>query len=444
MNTFDTIVVAGLLATAPSVTGAGDSPETGPTSGPADAIVARVDDSDLRALLADVLERNPGIAAIEARTAAAGHRSVSSRKLPDPMAEITAFVLPPETRVGPQRASARVTQRIPGGGKRDGAAEAAELERDALAAEIQALRLELVTRARGLAVELGYLDEARLVLTDDRALLAHYEELARSRYVSGSGLQMDAVRIQAEMTRLESRISQIDERRSVVVAELNQLRDRPGAEITAPAVAPPRVTDLDRERLVELALASRPELAASNARISRTAALGELAARDRTPDYSVGLTYAWVDPRTDADVPDNGRDIFGISGGISIPVWTRGTDAEVEAHVEERLAREAARRATVAEIRREIEALAGRIPEIVRRLALLEEILPIQSEQALASAEAAYTAGRVDALALLDAERTLLDVRLSAARGRADLAIAYIELEGSIAAPVTAAEGSTS
>jgi outer membrane protein TolC len=67
---------------------------------------------------------------------------------------------------------------------------------------------------------------------------------------------------------------------------------------------------------------------------------------------------------------------------------------------------------------------------------LLENILAVQSEQALASAEAAYTAGRVDALALLDAERTLLEVRLSAARSRADLANAFIELEGATATPL--------
>jgi outer membrane protein TolC len=151
-----------------------------------------------------------------------------------------------------------------------------------------------------------------------------------------------------------------------------------------------------------------------------------------------------VDPRDDVDIPDNGRDIFGISGGITIPLWKTGSDAEVEALTADRLAGEASRRTTAAAIRREIEALSGTIPEITRRLALLEEVLPVQAEQALASVEAAYTAGRADALALLDAERTLLDVRLSAARGRADLAIALIELEGATAAPLAAARRSES
>ena len=43
-----------------------------PALGPADAIVASVQDQTLRVLLADVLERNPEIAALEARMAATG------------------------------------------------------------------------------------------------------------------------------------------------------------------------------------------------------------------------------------------------------------------------------------------------------------------------------------------------------------------------------------
>ncbi|MEE4272132.1 MAG: TolC family protein [Thermoanaerobaculales bacterium] len=441
MNEISRVAAVGVLialpfAVAEAVEGGSEVP-----TGPADAIVATVADDHLRVLLTEVLARNPEIATHRARMAAAGHRSTAARKLPDPRAELTAFVLPPETRVGPQRAAARVTQAIPGGGKRDAAAAAAELERQALEAEIEAIKLKLVTRARRLAVELGYLAEANRVLIDELGVLAHYEELARARYSAGSGLQMDAVRIQAEMTRLETRISGINERRAAVAADLNLLRDRSGVVVAVPDVEVPSIGDLDWSSLTEVALVSRPELAASTARIDRAAAFGKLAAKERSPDFSVGLTYAWVDTRTDVDVPDNGRDIFGISGGVTIPLWSTATDAEVAANTEDRLAREASHRAAVAGIRRQIEALAGRIPEIRRRLALLEDVLPVQSAQALTSVEAAYSAGRADALELLEAERTLLDVRLSAARGRADLAQALIELEGAIGSSIIPASG---
>ena len=412
------------------------------TQGPADLIVASVPDPDLRELLGEVLERNPEIAGLSARVAAAGHRSTSVRKLPDPRAEVTAFVLPPETRVGPQRFAARISQQLPGGGKRGISEKAADLEKQALSADLQALRLALVSETRRLLTEIGYIEEASRVLANDHTTLAHFEELARARYASGSGLQMDAIQLQTEMTRLETRQTELVERRAWLVAEINRLRDRPGAAIDEGPPLSVRSVELGWDKLRDLALASRPELDADDARIQRSATMTELASKASSPDFSVGLTYAYVDKRTDVNVPKNGQDVLGISGGVSIPIWKTGNDAAVEATTQARLAEEAARRSTVADIEREIETLKGRIPEIQRRLALLEDILPIQSRQALASAVSAYAAGRVDALALLDAERVLLDVRLAAARSRTDLAVALIDLEGAIAAPLPSGDQS--
>jgi outer membrane protein TolC len=404
--------------------------------GSADAIVESLREPEVRNLLIEVLERNPEIAILTARMASADSRAQSVRKLPDPKAEFTAFVLPPETRVGPQRFAARFSQQLPGGGKRNLHENAARHEERALAAELQAVRLSLATKARGLLVELAYVDRAQGILADDHATLAHFEELARARYAAGSGLQMDAIQIQAEMTRLEARRAELDERRAAVIAEINFLRARPGAPVElSPEITAPEI-DLDWQELRRVALDSHPELEVHAARIERSASLADIAGKQRAPDFSVGLTYAYVDRRTDVDVPDNGRDVLGISGGITIPVWRRARDAGVEAATRTRLADEAARRSAASGIERELEDLRGRIPEIVRRLALLENVLPIQSEQALASAEAAYAAGRVDALALLDAERLLLDVRLAAVRSRADLAIAIIDLEGAVGAPL--------
>jgi len=430
-----------LLLSAITVSGGDHEQSTRIEPGPADFIVENLSDPGLRDLLTEVLERNPGIAELNARMAAAGSRSTAVRKLPDPTAEVTAFVLPPETRVGPQRFAARLNQRLPGGGKRGISEKAADLERQALAAEIQVLRLQLVSEARRLVAELGYLDEARRVISHDRTTLEHYEELARARYASGVGLQMDAIQLQAEMSRLETRQTEIAGRRAGVVAEINHLRDRPGAPVEIEMPAASQAVDLDWNELHRLALVSRPELAVDQARIERSAVLTDLAGKDRSPDFSVGLSYAYVDRRTDVDVPQNGQDVLGISGGITIPLWKTGNDAKVEAAAQMQLAERASRRSTITSIQRQLEDLRGRIPEIARRLALLEDVLPIQSEQALASAESAYAAGRVDALALLDAERLLLDVRLTAARSRSDLAIALIDLEGAVAAPLVPTPG---
>ena len=63
------------------------------------------------------------------------------------------------------------------------------------------------------------------------------------------------------------------------------------------------------------------------------------------------------------------------------------------------------------------------------RGSLYREVIIPQAEEALASAEAAYTTGKLDFLDLLDAERVLFQVRLTYHRLLADHWKALAELE---------------
>jgi outer membrane protein TolC len=402
-------------------------------------IAAGVADPQLRTILHEVLDRNPEIDAAEARAEAERLRAPQARTLPDPRAELAVYLQPPETRVGPQRAVARISQTIPGSGKRALREQTALQEAAALEAGVEALRVRLLTEARRAYHEIGYLDAAVKILRSDRLTLAHFEELARARYAAGVGLQQEVVVIQAEMTRLDVRLADLAARRTGWQAELNMLRDRSGVPVKHADRALHRAAVSDWPGLRDLAVTARPELAAVDARIDRAKTGMELARRQGGPDFSLGLMYAYVDRRSDADPPDNGQDVLGVMAGITLPVWRGRVDAAVEEATQRRLSAEALRRASVTGIERELEELRGELPEIERRLELFEGILFTQSMQALRSAEAAYAAGRLDAMALLDAERTLLDVRLSAERSRTDHAIAIARLEGAIAGSLSAA-----
>ncbi len=404
---------------------------------PDDRIIAATTDPTLAEVLRDVMHRNPEIAVATARTGAVRQVATQARALPDPQAALTAFVLPPETRVGPQRATLSLSQQIPGGGKRKLRRQAALDGAASSAAEEQALRLRLVTEARRLYHEIGYLDRCAEVLQSDRGVLNHFEELARARYASGTGLQQEVVTIQAQITRIDARLSDLAARRAGRVAALNALRDRAGAEITpSPTLLNPAPAFLDWAGLRERAMTSRPEMASLAAAARRAGTEAELASSRSSPDFMVGLTYGWIDRRTDVDVPDNGQDILGLTGGLTIPLWSSSNDAGREEAAQRRLVVEEQRRSTVTTIDRQLEELRGRLPEIKRQLELFEGVLRIQGEQALSSAVSAYASGRVDALSLLDSERTLLDIRLAAERTRTDLAIAMADLEGVIAGPL--------
>lgn len=416
--------------------------EYAPGTAPADRILSTIGDAALRSLVADVLERNPEVAAAVARAEAAEQRAPQARALPDPVAGLTAFLLTPETRVGPQEASARIAQKFPWFGKLK-LRERAELYAAAAArAEVEALRLRLLTETRRLYYELGFVDAFEEVVLADRATLSHYEELAEARYRSGIGLQQVVVKIQAEITKANSRLLEIADRRASIVAFLNALRDYPqGTPITEAELPdlPEIATDL--ETLHAKARDARPEIVTSDARIARSTTLVDLAGKDYKPDITAGLFYTLVGSRDDPagrlnPPPDDGDDILGISAGINLPIWRKKLAAGVEEAVKGELAALESKRAVITRIDRSLGELPPRLDLTWQQLRLFEDVLVIQAEQSLLSAEAGYSAGSQDALDLLDAERVLLDVRTGTERNRADYAIALAQLEGAVGEPL--------
>jgi outer membrane protein TolC len=408
----------------------------------ADRIVEAITDVKLRLLLEEALERNPRLARLEAEAAAAERRAPQVKALPDPTATLTWFVLSPQTRVGPQRAAISLMQRFPWFGTLKLEEQAVLWDAVASKARLEAAMIEVVTRTRVMYHELQFLGVERRLVEEDRSTLEHYAELALARYASGVGLDQAVIKIQAEITRTETRLLGIDARRAKVVARLNALRDRPQrtpVAVNASGRGPLPTLDLDTLR--NRAIADRPEITAADSRVEAAAARIESSKKAYSPDLTVGLNYGFVGRRNDGagrlnPPEDNGQDILGLSAGVSVPLWRSSLEAGVEEEVLKRLAAEEGRRETVADIDGELGDFVHRIPLLAEQAELYDEVLIVQATQSLKSAESAYAAGTANALDLLDAERVLLQVRIAEARARSDIDIAYAQLEGVIAGPL--------
>ena len=156
----------------------------------------------------------------------------------------------------------------------------------------------------------------------------------------------------------------------------------------------------------------------------------------------MGAGYTVVGGREDsagrANPPsDDGDDVFALTAGASLPVWRGKIRAGIEQASELQQAASHGKLALLARIEREITDLETRLRVSWDRVRLHDDLLVIQAEQALSSGLSAYSAGAVGALELLDSERILFAVRLSAERARADHAIALVRLEGAVAAPIS-------
>jgi outer membrane protein TolC len=407
-----------------------------------DDIVASVADLKLRLLLEEVLQRNPRLARLAAEAAAAEQRAPQVKALPDPTASLTWFLMSPETRVGPLKASVNITQSLPWFGTLGLEERASMWEAAASRLRVEAARLQTVTQARVAYHELQFLDIERDVVSEDRTTLDHYAELALARYASGVGLNQAVIKVQAEITRAESRLLEIAARRAEVAAQLNALRDRPQTTpVVVDAPLPRQSVELVPEDLRQRALMARPEVAAANAMVEASAARVERSKKAYGPNLMVGLSYGFVGSRDDEvgrlnPPEDNGQDTLGLMAGVNLPVWRSKLAAGVEEGTARRLAAEESVREVTASIDGDLGNLLQRIPLLEDQVDLYENVLIVQARESLQSAESAYATGTAGALDLLDAERVLFQVRIAAARARTDLAISDAKLEGVIGAPM--------
>jgi outer membrane protein TolC len=439
-----TILAVIIAALAVSSAAASDDDESlSHATGAAEQIVGSVPDGPLRLLLADVLERNPRIARLRFAAAAAEQRAPQVKGPPDPVASLTWWVMPPQTRTGPQQATLSVGQRLPWFGTLKLREQAALWDAAAARALVDAARLEAVTEARTNYLELHFLDREKEIIGDDIAALEHYSQLALARYASGVGRNQEVITLDAEITRSRARLLAIAERRAMIVARLNALRDRPQTTpIAVAGLAQPEPRSVPPlETLRQHALASRPEVVAAAAEVEAAAVRQELAAAETKPDLVFGLNYGFVGSRDDAagrlNPPEgNGDDVLGLSAGLSLPVWRNKVRSAAEEGAQRRLAADERRREVAAAIDHQLGELAHRLPLLAKQVDLYDDVLVTQARASLESAESAYAAGTAGALDLLDAERFLIQVAVASERARTDLAVAVARLEGAVAGPL--------
>ena len=402
---------------------------------------ATLDDARLKALIEEALDRNPEVQAAQWHETAAREQIPTAGALPDPTLQFTGFAQSPQTRVGPQVSGVAVNQRLPWFGKRTDRAEAttvrAEIQRQVAAAR----RADVVRQVKVAYYELAYLDRALAITGEERELLEHYESLARARYSQGVGLQQAVVKLQAEITRVLNRRQELTRQRVDVESRLNALRDRP-AHAGIPDVKLgelPRVA-LDQGRVEAIGRANAPVVKAAALAVDHDEVGVRLAERRYWPDLVLGATWGRVRARDDQPgrsnpPPDNGKDTLGLTLGINIPLQRGIYDAGVREAVARRSAAQESHRLALNGVDQAVRSTGFALTTIEAQIALFENALVPQAEQALRATEEAYATGTTGVLDLLDSEEVLLDVRLGLARLETDYMQALADMERAIGVP---------
>jgi outer membrane protein TolC len=325
-----------------------------------------------------------------------------------------------------------VSQTFPGFGKRGLRSDIARTDVTEAKAALENTRLDVRVEVRRAFYDLLRAQDELRIHDEHVAISRQAVDAARIKYTVGKVPQQDILKAQVALTRLAEHLIHFEKDADVARARLNTLLGRDPAtslNVRGDYDIPEHLPNT--ESLEKLALASRPDLAESQAAIEKSRQEQALASKAYTPDLTVSGGYMLMPDGTDK------RNRYMVEGSINLP-WLnhRKHDSEIaeaKAKVSEQDAELAAlRNAAFGQIQ---EALAQ--VKAAKRLAdVYHNALQPQAEATLRSTVIAYENDRTDLLNLLDSQTSVVDIDLAYFQALADFEIQFAELELAVGEPI--------
>ncbi len=360
------------------------------------------------AVVVEVLARNPTLVQMEAAQQAAAARYPQVTSLDDPM--LGLMQAPGSIGRNDVDFGGRieVSQKYPWCGKRQLRGQVALAEASAAGQDVDDLRLQLIERARNAFYEYYLTHRALAVNEEGLQLLRELHKNAETRYKTGQVPQQDLLQAEVEIGRQREQRTTLERMRKVAVARINTLLHSPP---DVPLPPPPTQLSLGEalpavEALRAQALDARPDLKAIAERLRMEEASLALAHKDYCPDFEVIAAYD--------SMMGNGqtRPVAAQVGvRLNLPVRCarrQGAIAEAEARIAQRRAELAAR---ADQVSFQVQEAYEQVVESETNARLYEETLLPAAQNNIRAAQAAYLTGKVPFLTVIEAQRSLVELR---------------------------------
>jgi outer membrane protein TolC len=365
------------------------------------------------ALVALVLQSNPGIAEMVAAAEAASAGIETAGALDDPD---FSYAFAPRTfgREG-QGLNQRIeiSQRIPWPGTLSAKEQRARALSMAADDSVDALRLQIAAFTNAAFAEWYFADRALAIHRLSHALLDELYAVAEARYAAGRGLQQDVLQVEIEQIRLRRHGLRLEKHKDAARAGINALLNRPpesALPVPADIQLPQSIAPL--ELLQDHALASNPQLRELDARIDAYGAAVTVAQKALLPDLSFAAGYNSLWDEADK------RFVVGIS--INVPLNRSKRKAEVSRTKWEMRRAEARRDNQRAQLLGELARARAELVESLEAVRLFEDSLLPLADEFLDAALSDYQSGAGDFQNVITAEQHKLSAAEELERNRAD------------------------
>jgi len=267
-------------------------------------------------LINELLQYNPEIQAARSRFEAATKRPQQVHVLPEPTVSYTNFgVGHPFSGLNTSEFAYHgfgISQEIPFPGKLALASEEAKREAESAQQSYQVVVLEVTARLKIAYYEWLTAYKGIELTRKNSELLSRFEEIARTRYTVGKGLQQDVLKAQLEVSALEQQIALLDEKRQRSEAEIASLLGAPAVTMPVPGNIEPNLFPVSLDELLKTA-ADSPRVRAEQKMVDARAVGINRSLKDFRPDFGVG--FQWQ--HTSSNFPD----YYMATVSVRIPIF---------------------------------------------------------------------------------------------------------------------------
>jgi len=385
---------------------------------------------ELTTLVALARTRNPELREASSRTRAGIEQVARAGSLDDPMFKLETEAVPlrhPGSLGLAQDNMAGLSQSFPFPGNLSLRSESAARDAEGLHQRYLDHERDIVLRVK--RAFLDYYAAVRAIEAHDAhlKLMEATEKISDAKFRTGAVSQQDVLKPQLEQVLLHNEVLSMEQMKATSRAALNTLLHRPGdAPLGEPKEIVPADEAFDLADLLVRAAQTRPDLKAAELQVKSTRASLRLAERERDlPDFSVGVDY-WQIP--------GGPDAYGAMLSINLPWFTGKRSAEARRLEHVLRADEAALDTARARAQFEVRDAWLRVESARRSAALFRNELLPKTAQTVEVSRASYEKDKASFLDLLDAERSLRDVRLKQIQAVTQYESAVADLERAVGA----------
>ena len=379
------------------------------------------------------LSQNAGVQAARKSMEAAAMRVPQAASLKDPMLSVSGwpfYPYVPQTAAGRVTAEAMVSQEVPWFGKLRAQSEAAEAEVNMARAQLAAAELEVIEQVSRGYYQLYFVEQSMQITEQNRNLLKDVLQIADARYRTNTTSQQDVLRLQAELSTIDSDIVRLGQELDSARAELAQLlhvSPETPFETTRQLVAQDVPRDLDR--LYKQAIAARPELHEQLAAIDRDRFKVERAQLEYFPDLTFGAQWGEMTRNRSLAPSADGLDMVGINISGNLPVYRN----RISAGVREAEAQAVASARQYDQLRdqtqRDVKSLFAQVNSQHEMARLFRESIIPKTQQALDVAIREYQVGTTEFVQMIDNWRELLRLQIMHQQLEAQLRQSLASLE---------------